>query len=475
MFQFLFPSYISLLLFVYFEDRNKTPVFSWRAVDEILDFLVSADLKPFIEIGYMPRQMASKKQYAGWQYHPNVSFPKSIKLWEKLTENFMSHLLSRYSRKKVEEWLFDFWTSPNLKIRQGYWNESIEDFFYFYSVTYNTIRRICPGAKFGSPNFSYPSGLVYYDQFFAFARSHNIRPDFVSVHLYSCGDSDSVDSSMSDFMEYSVFDNNYDIPNIKPYRFFIPDALDELHSIMDSGGFADLPVIIDDWNVTFFPTDFTRDTCFMGPYIIENYFSSCSKVYGMGFASLSDIHEDFFNTDQMFNGGPGMLTYSGIPKSSYIAMSLASHFTRNIIQKGNNHILGKTEYGYELIIFNMDFYNTDYVGNDPSVISFTSRYNVFEDIPDLDCHIQIQAEKGSYNIIRSVIGKDCGSSYDEWVKMGSPSDITPEIAKYLKNAAAPRMSFKTIICRGTIYLEETLEPHSVVHLAINKVSKNRTS
>ena len=35
-------------LFVYYEDRSKTPVFSWRALDEIFDFLISADLKPFI-------------------------------------------------------------------------------------------------------------------------------------------------------------------------------------------------------------------------------------------------------------------------------------------------------------------------------------------------------------------------------------------------------------------------------------------
>ena len=453
-------------LFVYYEDRNKTPVFSWRAVDEILDFLVESDLKPFIEIGYMPGQMASRKQYAGWHYHPNVSAPKSIKLWENLVANFISHLLSRYGRETVESWLFDFWTSPNLHIRQGYWNESIEEFFHFYLVTYNAIRKADPCLKFGSPNFTFPSGMSYYEMFFSFMQQNNIKPDFISIHLYSCGDGEEINTQ--DFMEYSVFDNNYDIPNIKPYRFYIPEAVEELHRIMNTKGISDLPVIIDDWNVTFFPTDFTRDTCFMGPYVTENYFNLCSEVYGMGFASLSDIHEDFFNTDQMFNGGPGLLTYSGIPKSSYYALSMASHFSRHILQKGSSHILGKTENGYELIIYNLNFYNKEYVGNDPSVISFTSRYNVFEDIPDLECHVEIPAESGIYNIVRTMIGKDCGSSYDTWVKMGSPSDITPDIAEYLKNSSAPAMSCMTVQCAGTILLNETVEPHSVVHFLITK-------
>ena len=175
-------------LFVYYEDQNKTPVFSWRAVDEILDFLISANLKPFIEIGYMPGQLASRKQYAGWQYHPNVSYPKSEKLWEQLINSFLNHLLIRYNKETIESWLFDFWTSPNLRMEHGYWNESMNSFFRFYKITHDAVRNVNPGIQFGSPNFSYPSGLNEYKHFFEYAKSHNIRLDFISVHLYSCGD-----------------------------------------------------------------------------------------------------------------------------------------------------------------------------------------------------------------------------------------------------------------------------------------------
>ena len=454
-------------LFVYFEDRNKTPVFSWRAVDEILDFLISAKLKPFIEIGYMPGQLASRKQYAGWQYHPNVSYPKSEKLWEMLVSSFINHLISRYSKETIESWLFDFWTSPNLRMEQGYWNESMDRFFRFYRLTYNAMRRSCPGIRFGSPNFSYPSGLAEYEHFFNFAKKNDIRPDFISSHLYSCGDGE--DNPAQKFMEYSVFDNNYRIPNIKPGRDTVPDAIDALRDIIDKSAFSGLPIIIDDWNISFFPTDFTRDTCFMGPVVIENYFRSCRKIYGMGFASLSDIHEDFFNTDQMFNGGPGLLTYSGIPKSSYYAMRMAYRFTRHIIMSGVNYIVGRTDSGYEILVYNMDYYNKDYAGNDPSVISFTKRYNVFEEVPDLDCHIEMPADKGTYSIVRSMIGRNCGSSYDAWVKMGSPSDITPEISQYLSQISAPVMNYEMRSVSESILLDETLEPHSVLHILISRM------
>ena len=453
-------------LFVYYEDRHKTPVFSWRALDEIFDFLVSADLKPFIELGYMPGQMASRKQYAGWQYHPNVSAPKSANLWGLLIRNFLTHLISRYGKETIESWLFDFWTSPNLHLEHGYWNESMESFFQFYRITYYAVKGVDPAIRMGSPNFSYPTGLDHYSAFLVYAETNRLKPDFIAIHLYSCGDGES--HPAVSFMEYSVFDNNYHIPNIKPERGHIPQAIDELRSLIDQTSFAGLPVVIDDWNVTFFPTDFTRDTCFMGPYILENYFHSCDKIYGMGFASLSDIHEDFFNTDQLFNGGPGLLTYSGIPKSSYYAMCMAYRFSRNILQKSENYVIGKTDTGYEILIYNINFYNDDYVGNDPSVISFTNRYNVFPPGHDLNCHIEIPVAKADYSILYSVIGKDWGSSYDAWVKMGSPSDITPEIARYLKRIATPQVSCKTLVNTDRIQLDEIVEPHSVLYMKISR-------
>ena len=452
-------------LSVYYEDSNKTPVFSWRALDEILDFLVSAELKPFIEIGYMPGQMASKKQYAGWLYHPNVSFPKSIKLWEQLVRDFISHLILRYGKDTVDGWLFDFWTSPNLRMVNGYWNESMDRFLLFYRITYQAMKSTDPDIRLGSPNYSCPSGYEEYRYFLEYARAHRITPDFISVHLYSCGDG-LLDPKPA-FIEFSVFDNNYKIPNIKPVRETIPESLDILREIIDSSSYATLPIVVDDWNVTFFPTDFTRDTCFMGPMVVENYFRSSSKVYGMGFASLSDIHEDFFNTDQIFNGGPGMLTYNGIPKASYYAMSLCYRFTHRILKQGDCYIVGRIDNGYEILIYNMQFYREDYEGNDPTVISFTNRYNVFGQVPDLHCHIELPGNADTWHIFHVEINREHGSSYDTWVRMGSPGNMSSDLSRYLNQVSAPKVHVETIQTAGDIILDEVVEPHGVIYLRIS--------
>ena len=455
-------------LFIYYEDKNKASSYSWRTLDQIFDFLLSVNLKPFIEIGYMPEQLALKKQHAGWQYHPNVSVPKSYKLWEQFIENFITHLYSRYGKSCVNSWIFDFWTSPNIQVTSGYWNETIETFFQFYDITYKTIKRIAPDIRFGSPNFSFPSGFNYYNQFFDYAVKHGIKADFLSMHLYSCGD--GLDTSENEFAQYYSFEKNnlYHFPNVKPVRENIPAAVSKVKELLAAYSFPDLPIVIDDWNVTFFPTDYTRDTCFMAPFIIENYFNCYDKIFGMGFASLSDVHEDFFNTDQLFGGGPGLQTYNGIPKAAYLALKFAYNFPRRIYKKGENYIVGEIDNGYEILIYNMDFYSDDYIGNNSSVISYTQRYNVFNSVPDLNCHIELPANNTEYTIVKTLLSRQNGSSYDKWLSMGAPSHLTPEMVKYLQQTSLPSMNYRSVHADNSLIMDEILEPHSVLHIKITE-------
>lgn len=70
----------------------------------IYDFLCELHIKPYTELGFMPRMLASRQQFANWQHRPNVSFPRSLKNWSRLVEHFMEHLIHRYGRKEVLTW-----------------------------------------------------------------------------------------------------------------------------------------------------------------------------------------------------------------------------------------------------------------------------------------------------------------------------------------------------------------------------------
>ncbi|MCF0229515.1 MAG: hypothetical protein HUJ76_07490, partial [Parasporobacterium sp.] len=337
----------------------------------------------------------------------------------------------------------------------------------FYECTFKTVKKIDPDIRFCSPNFSFPAGLDWYRDFFSYASAVGIHPDFLCIHLY--GSNDGLVGDEQEFIRFHSFNKEYSLPNIKPMRNAIPEAIDAIKGLISGTEYADLPIIINDWNITFFPTDYTRDTCFMAPYILENYISCDEQVYAMSFSSLSDIHEDFFNADIIFSGGPGLLTFNGIPKASYLALQMALNSCRNVCLKGRNFTVSKTDTGYEILIYNMSFYTDDYIANSSSVISFSKRYNVFESVPDLSVHIELPLNSKKCSITRTLLDRNHGSAYDVWESMGSPSDPTPEITDYLKHISIPAMSYEIKNVSGILALDEIMEPHSVIKIEIREM------
>ena len=170
-------------LFVYYETPDKIPVYNWQYIDMVYDFLMELHIKPYTELGFMPRILASRQQFANWQHRPNVSFPRSLKNWSRLVENFLQHLIQRYGETEVLSWRFNMWTSADLGMKGGYWHESMENFFLFYRVTYNAVKNVQESLKFGGPDFSLPNGLSWYQAFFDYCRQYELRPDFLTVHI----------------------------------------------------------------------------------------------------------------------------------------------------------------------------------------------------------------------------------------------------------------------------------------------------
>jgi xylan 1,4-beta-xylosidase len=450
-------------LFVYYEEADKVPVFNWQYIDIIFDFLLSIHVRPFIELGFMPRHLASKKQFAGWHFHPNVSYPKSEEKWSMLVAGFMKHCIERYSLTEVQTWYFDFWACPDLQLKDGYWNETRDKFFEFYYLTYRAIKGVNHELRIGSPNFSTPTGYDWYDAFFQYCNTNQIEPAFVSVHLYGC------DTSIGDRNFISYADEFLKPPTL-PDKSQITQGINGLQDIMNQNGFGHYKIIVSNWNITFYPGDLTRDTSFMGPYIAYVYASTLKLVYGLCYRSLSDINEDFFPNSTLFHGGPGLMDFYGLKKASYNTFYLLCKLGKTIIERNDNYIVAQSDRGYQILVFNLSFYDTLYRLSDRSALSYTQRYNVYEVTEELVTHIILTVDPGIYSVKRSVVNRNAGSAYDLWLNMGSPGKLTPPLVEYIRNKSIPEITFRTeeVTLNSNLVIEETLPPHGVVLFEIEK-------
>jgi xylan 1,4-beta-xylosidase len=85
---------------------DSKPVLSFVNIDKIFDFLLSIDMKPFVEIGFMPKCLAGGTKTI-FHYRGNVTPPKDYDEWAWFISEFADHLIRRYGLDEVRQWFFE--------------------------------------------------------------------------------------------------------------------------------------------------------------------------------------------------------------------------------------------------------------------------------------------------------------------------------------------------------------------------------
>src|SRR5690348_14724001 len=82
---------------VYDEDAQGRPAYNFSYIDQIYDGLLQDGVRPFVELSFMPKKLASNKDalHAFW-YKQNVSPPHDYGKWDDLITQFTKHLVERY-------------------------------------------------------------------------------------------------------------------------------------------------------------------------------------------------------------------------------------------------------------------------------------------------------------------------------------------------------------------------------------------
>lgn len=446
-------------LYVYFEDEAKRPVFNWQTLDSVFDFLLSLEIRPFPEIGYMPERLAAKKQYAGYQYRPNVSKPKSMKLWRTLIESFLTHYLERYGAEELHKWDFDFWISPDLDIKLPYWYGTREEFFDFYRETWEVFHEVDPALRLGSANFSTISGYPWYEGFFAYCKKHKITPAFLSIHLY--GSERRGEENTKDTLE-TIDYRNFSVSN----PAFFGDQIEKLREIAERYGFFGLPLTVSDWNLSFLPRDYVRETCYIGPWICYNYVRTLGLAEKLSFWALSDIHEESFPESTLFYGGPGALDFHGLKKAPYNTLALLSKIGDHIYARGDYYLFAKKNETYQVLLFHLIEFDEMYAMIDNTVIDRTHRYNIYRNAGSLAVSLSLTLPAGTYLIKKWEVNRTAGSAYDIWAQIGFPETLHKDVEEYIEKSSVPRLTCEVQEVKETLLLDVPIPAHGVVLLEI---------
>jgi xylan 1,4-beta-xylosidase len=142
----------------YGEDRDGKPVYNWAVVDRIFDAYLKRRVKPYVQVGFMPKELSVKPEpyrhhwkpgdrydsiYTGWAYPP-----KDYGKWAALAHEWARHCVGKYGRREVESWYWEVWNEANI----GYWKGTRDEFFKLHDHAIDAVRRALPTAKVGGPD-----------------------------------------------------------------------------------------------------------------------------------------------------------------------------------------------------------------------------------------------------------------------------------------------------------------------------------
>ena len=149
---------------VYSEDAQGHPVYDFKLLDGIFDAFKGAGVRPMVELGFMPKDLAADVpgRTQPYQVHfPQSTVsgksnnpPKDYDKWRELVRVVTAHLVERYGRDEVLGWYFEVWNEPDI----DYWHVSPEEYWKLYDYAVAGVRAALPGAKVGGPASTGPGG-----------------------------------------------------------------------------------------------------------------------------------------------------------------------------------------------------------------------------------------------------------------------------------------------------------------------------
>jgi xylan 1,4-beta-xylosidase len=162
---------------VYFEEKGK-PVYNWQYIDVLYDFLLSINIKPFVELSFMPKDLASGPETVFW-WKGNITPPKDYNKWYNLIKALTEHFTERYGAEEVKSWYFEVWNEPN---HPAFFKSDMAEYFKLYDYTAKAIKAVNKDYKVGGPA---SAGNKWVSEIIDYCEKQNVPIDFIATHTYS--------------------------------------------------------------------------------------------------------------------------------------------------------------------------------------------------------------------------------------------------------------------------------------------------
>ncbi|MFL6208560.1 MAG: GH39 family glycosyl hydrolase [Pyrinomonadaceae bacterium] len=284
---------------VYSADRRGQPVYNFQYVDALFDVILHTGMKPFVELGFMPRALASGNKTVFW-WQGNITPPKDYDKWARFIQALVAHWTARYGASEVRQWYFEVWNEPNLDL---FWTGGQAEYFKLLDVTARAIKSVAADYRVGGPA---TAGRGWIAETINFATRQHVPLDFISTH------------------DYGVRGIGFDESGVQQlYLDPSPDAISggvrQVRAQINSSSQPRLPLHYTEWSTSYSPRDPVHDSYISAPYILAKLKGAEGYADSMSYWTFTDIFEENGPVPSPFHGGFGLLNFQGLRKPAFYA------------------------------------------------------------------------------------------------------------------------------------------------------------
>ena len=380
---------------IYDEDKLGKPLYNFSYVDQIYDGLLANGVRPFVELSFMPRKLASRKTLQGFSYHPFVAPPRDYARWDALITNFAAHLIARYGIDEVAQWYFEVWNEPNLDFWSGVPAQAT--YWTLYDHTARALKQVNSRLRVGGPA---TAQAAWVSAFIRHTSEQQVPLDFVSTHVYA-------NDTAKD-----VFGTRQDIPRAE----MVCRAAQKVHDEVAASARPNIPIFWSEYNASYSNDPKITDSLFMGPWLADTLRRCDGLTEMMSYWTLSDVFEEQGVVRQPFYGGYGLIAAGGIPKPAFNAFKLLHELGEERFATDSEHALitRRTDGTFVIALWN-------YVSPGKSGAPLT---------------IALRLPPGARTVRLGRLDETHGDVHGEYVRLGSPPYPTRDQIKALESRSA---------------------------------------
>jgi len=408
---------------VYTVDAQGRPDYNFTYVDQIYDGLLQQGVRPFVELSFMPPDMASRQQSMGFWYNPIVAPPKEWALWSDLIRRFAQHLVARYGIDEVSQWYFEVWNEPNGTFWGGDPREAT--YFQLYDLTARALKSVSPRLRVGGPA---TAQAAWVPAFIRYCATHHVPADFVSTHVYG------------DDTAENVFGTQEKITR----RDMVIRAVRKVHQEVKASPMPALPIIFSEFNATYTGTEVdVTDSPYIGPWLANTIRACDGLVDSLSYWTFSDVFEEGGVAKSPFHGGFGLIAAGGIPKASFNDFKLLHMLGDERLAASSDSALVTRRADGTLAIAVWNY-------APPGPGGPTRTYQLsFRNLPD------------AHRAYVWLVDRDHGSALTAWKAMGEPRFPSFEQRRELLHAAELQTPHVETLASANARLTLQLGPHAL--------------